>query len=314
MDRSLARKALAGCVTLLALSAPVAIAAPPINDNYLSSSRLNEPGKTLDSTHTLVDDKTNTAEATVQPDVFAPPKSGGPAELTACQGAGYGHTVWYDFYPDTSGLVQLQASGYDAVVSLVEFNRQTLMPDLGSVQCSNASGGGATEKLLTAVTGGKAYTIQIGAVGDGGPLVFQFDFLRDTDRDGVLDNVDSCPRLAARGSKRGCPPRLSADATLRAQPTANGVMLLGLSVSAPHGARVRVTCSAGCSPQARTASAVGFPKLRGAQLRAGSTLAIFVTRPGAIGTYLRYRIARGNFAKVKRCLNPGSRTPRTSCR
>ena len=298
-------------MTVLALGAPAAMAAPPINDNYLSSSRLNEPGKTLDSTHTLVDNQTNTAEATTQADVFAPPRSGGPAEVTACQGTGYGHTVWYDFYPDTDGLVQLQASGYDAVISLFTFNRSTLVPDL--LQCSNALGTGATEKLLTSVQAGKGYTVQIGAVGDGGPLTFQFDFLRDRDGDGVLDNVDSCPNIAARGTKRGCPPRISADATLRAQPTAAGVMLLGLSVDAPHGARVRVKCSRGCRAQSKTAS-VGFPKLAGSQLGAGATLSIYVTRPGAIGSYIRYRISRGNFKKIRRCLNQGSTKPRLSCR
>jgi len=314
MDRSLVTKGVAAALTLLALTAPEAFAAPPINDNYLSSLRLNDPGSRLDRTNTLVDNRA-TAEATTQADVFAPPRSGGPAEQTTCQGAQYGHTVWYDFYPDVDGLVRLRASGYDAVVNLVPFNRQTLIPDFGGATCSNQSAGGATEELLTSVKAGKAYTVQVGAVGEAGNLVFQFDYLADTDGDGVLDNVDDCPRLPAPGRKNGCPPRVLADATLRAQPTADGVMLLGLTVSAPHGARVRVRCSpGGCPAQARTAAAVGFPRLRGAKLRAGTTLSIYVTRRGAIGTYLRYRISRGNFSKVKRCLDPGSTKPRTSCR
>ncbi len=300
-------------MTLLAMSAPAAVAAPPVNDNYLNSLRLNEPGKALDRTNTLVD-KRSTAEATTQTDLFNPPRSGGPAEQAACQGTGYGHTVWYDFYPDSDGLVRIRASGYDAVVSLFPFSRSTLVPDFPGGTCINQQAGGATEELLTSVRRGKAYTVQIGAVGDGGELTYQFDFLADTDGDGVLDNVDDCPTIAARGTKKGCPPRVTAEASLKAQPTSTGVMLVGLTVTAQHGARVRVKCSRGCASQARTASAVSFPKLRGKALRAGSTLAIYVTKPGSIGTYVRYKIARGNFTKITRCLKPGSNTPRKSCR
>jgi hypothetical protein len=75
-----------------------------------------------------------------------------------------------------------------------------------------------------------------------------------------------------------------------------------------------VRCSRGCPAQAATARTVGFPRLRGAHLTAGSTLAIYVTRAGSIGSYIRYRISRGNFSKATRCLNPGSTTPRRSCR
>jgi hypothetical protein len=313
MDRTLPRKGIAAGLLLLALWAPAALAAPPVNDNYLNSLRLNEPGSRLDRANTLVD-RRSVAEATTQADIFAPPRSGGPAEPLICQGAAYGHTAWYDFHPDVTGLVRIRASGYDAVVSLFPFDRRTLVPDLTGGTCLNAAGGGATEELLTSVKADQPYTIQIGAVGDAADLTFQFDFLADTDGDGVLDNVDDCPKLAARGAAKGCPPRLRADATLRAQPTTDGVVLLGLAVSAPRGARVRVQCSAGCRSQAKTARSVGFPKLAGTRLRAGSTLSIYVTRPGQIGTYVRYRIARGNFSKATRCLNPGSRTPRATCK
>ena len=314
MDRSLPRKGIAGGLALLALSAPAAFADAPVNDNYMSSLRLNDPGSRLDRTDTLVD-RRDTTQATTQADIFAPPKSGGPAEPLACQGSGYTHTVWYDFYPDKSGLVRLRASGYDAAVSLFTFNTSTLVPDFAGGQCSNAQGAGATEELLTNVTGGRAYTIQIGGVADAaGPLTFQFDYLADADGDGVLDNVDDCPGLPARGTKNGCPPRVGGQVTLRAQPSATGVTLLGLSVSAARGARVRVRCSRGCSSQSGRGPHASFPRLKGAALRAGSTLSILVTKPGSIGTYVSYRIARGNFKKTTRCLNPGSKTPRRRCR
>src|SRR3954453_6956676 len=120
MDSSLLRKGTAGCLTVLALGVlgvPAALADPPVNDNYLSSLRLNDPGSRLDRTNTLVD-RRDTTQATSQADIFAPPRSGGPAEPAACAGSGYGHTAWYDFYPDESGVVRVRASGYDAVVSV----------------------------------------------------------------------------------------------------------------------------------------------------------------------------------------------------
>ena len=58
---------------------------------------------------------------------------------------------------------------------------------------------------------------------------------------------------------------------------------------------------------------MGFGRLRGRSLRAGSKLVIRVTRRNSIGTYFSYRISRGNFKKTERCLNPGSRKPRRKC-
>lgn len=94
--------ALASAVGALWLAAPAA--AVPINDNYLSSLRLNDPGTRLNRTETLraVSDTTG---ATVQSDVFAPPMMGAPAEPTICQGVSYGATIWYDFHPDVNGAV-----------------------------------------------------------------------------------------------------------------------------------------------------------------------------------------------------------------
>jgi len=311
--------AAAAFVVALVIAVPVtAAAAPPDNDDYRSSAPLNSRGSRLDRTHTLVDPARDTTGATVQSDIFSPPESGGPPEITSfaqCRNTtgatSYGHTVWYRFYPDVSGLVRLHASGYDAVISLFEFNQQTLQPDYTHRQCINMFNS-SDEELFATVRGKHGYTVQIGGAGDAsGILAFRFDFLADTDLDGVLDSNDQCPKLYAR-TKSGCPPRLSADVTLRATPTSNGIQLIAVDVSAPRGSRVQVTCP-GCGKQVKTARTVHFPGLRGTQLRAGSKLKVYVTKPGAIGTYIQYKILAGNFVKTKRCLNPGSKTPRTRC-
>ena len=249
----------------LLLAAPVVVqAAPPgapVNDDYLESLQLNAPGSKLDRTSTLRDLR-DTTLASVQGDVFAPPRSGGPAEVTACGSTGYGRTVWYDFYPDVSGVARIRANGFDTVLSVIPFNSETAVPNFADRLCVNESSS-TTEELLARVAKGRAYTIQVGGVGDtGGNLEFLFDFLADTDGDGVLDDVDKCDRLRGPASEAGCPKRLRANVTLRALPLSDGIKLLRLSVAASRGSRVSVRC-AGCRPQAKKAGKVGFGRLRG---------------------------------------------------
>ncbi len=278
--------ALAGLLGLLWLAGAAAAAAAPINDDYLSSLRLNNPGTKLNRTDTLRDVR-DTTGATVQTNILAP-MPGGPAEPTTCQGVNYGSTVWYDFHPDVSGLVRLRTSGYDNVISLVPFDATTLLPDLTARRCvPNLST--MTQELDAPVLAGKHYTVQIGGVnGATGTLEFLFDFV---------------PQIA----------RVSADATLIAQALPTGIRVRNLTVNAPRGTRVEVRCTKGCRTQAKAARAVSFPGLGGTRLAAGAKLEIFVTAPNAIGAYIEYRIRRGNFSKLARCLEPGSRTPKVTC-
>lgn len=307
------RTGLSAVLTVLAVScAPTALAQAPQGDNYLDSLGLNAPGERLDRTNTLGDER-NTANFTVQPDLFNPPQSGGPPEPTTCEGATVGKTAWYDVYPDVSGTIRLRASGFDTFLAMMPFNRSTFVPDVASRLCFNQSAS-TSEEALFQVRGGRSYTIQVGGVNSaGGNLEFLFDFLADTDGDGVFDDSDRCPRLpgTARG---GCPPRLRADSTLRAQPTANGIEVLALSVTAPRRSRVAVSCSRGCRREVKRArSTVNFRRIRGSNLSAGSKIVIRVTRRRSIGAYIAYRIQRGNFKKIERCLNPGSQRPRKRC-
>jgi hypothetical protein len=286
------------------------VAGAPVNDDYLESLRLNEDGSRLETRFTLRDVR-DTTNASVQSDMFAPPRSGGPAEPTGCQSATIGKTVWYDLYPHSNGLLRLRANGFDTGIAVTPFNRSTAVPSLGSRQCVNQSAG-AAEEFLVAVARGRAYTIQIGGVNNAfGSLEFLFDFLPDTDGDGVLDDSDDCPRLA--GTRRnGCPVRVRGEVTLRAVGTANGVRLVSIRVDATRGSRVEVRCP-GCGRQVKKARTVGFPRLRGRSFRAGSRIVVRVTKRRAIGAYTSYRIRRGNFKKTERCMNPGSRRPRRRC-
>src|SRR5215210_3111275 len=131
---------------LLALPATASAQSAPVNDNYLQSLRLNDPGSRLERSDTLRDVR-DTTSATTQSDVFSPPQSGGPSELTTCNGTSYGKTVWYDFYPDVNGLARLRASGYDTVLSVVPFNRRSGEPRFESTLCANTSAS-TTEEFL----------------------------------------------------------------------------------------------------------------------------------------------------------------------
>jgi hypothetical protein len=304
------------CAALLLAPTSVAmashVAGAPVNDDYLESLRLNEPGSRLESRDTLRDQRITT-NASVQSDMFSPPRSGGPPEPTDCQGATIGKTVWYDMYPHVNGLVRLRANGFDTGISVTRFNRSTGVPSLGSRQCANASTGPA-EEFLVEVTGRRAYTIQIGGVNNAsGTLEFLFDFLPDTDADGVLDDVDRCDRTPGPRANGGCPRRVRAEVLLRAQPTANGIRVLALRVNASRGARVAVLCSRGCRKQVRRARTVGFTNIRGRSFPAGSRIVIRTTRRLSIGSHVTYRVLRGNFRKITRCMNPGSIRPRRRC-
>jgi hypothetical protein len=267
----------AGTVTM---PASAAAPEPPINDNYLSSLNLNEPGKPLDSKDTLRDVR-NTTGATVQSDILSP--NSGPAELTGCKGISEGKTIWYDFYPNANGVMRVQTSAiFPTVMAIVPFNTKTLLPEESQRVCAVNEPTLAGE-LFDNVQAGKAYTVQVGGVGEaGGELEVLFDYLVP------LKHVH-------------------AEATLTAQPLSGGVRVVGLSVSAPKKARVEVRCTHGCSPQAITAKSVGFPRLRGAVLPSGSSLRIYVTAKNEVGAYIEYKIGRGSFKKVQRCLAPSTK-------
>jgi hypothetical protein len=261
----------------------------PLNDNYLCSLELNRAGTQLNRTETLEDIR-DTTNATVQSDLLNPPSSGGPPETTSCNGVGYGKTVWYDFYPDTSGSVRIRTSGFDNVITLYTFSRSTLSPDATHRQCVHTSSF-PSEELDAQVYKGLAYTIQIGGVnGASGQLQFLFDFFATP------------------------PKRLSASATLQARALRGGIELLSLSVATARAAHVGVSCSGHCRPESAFGRAVEtFPHLHGVRMPAGSKLQIRVTASHSIGVLIQYNILRGNFTKQTFCTEPGSRKARTRC-
>jgi hypothetical protein len=285
--------ALCAALVLLALSAaaPAVGPSPPINDDYLLSLEINSRGQQLNSTDTLKDVR-NTAAATVQSNIFNPPHPNisGPAEVTKCHGTSYGKTVWYDFYPNANGIARIRASGFDNVITLYPFNVSTSLPDVAHKRCVHQSTS-PSEELDAQVSKGRAYTFQIGGAGTaGGPLQMLFDFFITP------------------------PHRLNPSTTLKARATSNGISLLDLAVATSRAAHVSVSCGRFCRTQSKSGKSVErFPKLKNVNMPAGSKLQIRVTAPHSIGAFIQYNVLPGNFTKIVRCTEPGSRKPRRSC-
>jgi hypothetical protein len=312
------RPLIAALVALCALVVPaVALAVVPTNDDYLKSTPINRADTRLprEEVKAVVD----TTEATTQPDLFVPGTTtgGGGPENTVCSGHAFGKTVWYDVHPDVDGALEIQTGGFDVAVNVYEFNNQSAKI-LRSVGCSAEPG--TQDFIVPRIEGKRHYTIQVGGLDAGmgpafGSLQLSFQFFADRDDDNVFDPLDSCPDQPGVREAGGCPPELRSTPKLTASPTATGIVVRKLSVSAPKGAKVEVRCRRRCSGhQVRTAGVVSFPLLRGRALPAGAVIEIFVTRSHAIGNYVRYEIVRGNFKRVDRCLRPGSHTPRKTCK
>jgi hypothetical protein len=113
-------------------------------------------------------DNAFTVGATLQPNLFRPCEIAackkGPAELNSCDGVSYGKTVWYDFYPDHNGQVEIRTIGIPNVISLYTFEPKTFLPQF--VRCARGSAY-ATNDLFANVLAGVDYTYQIGGRDSG---------------------------------------------------------------------------------------------------------------------------------------------------
>ena len=291
----------AGAAAVMVAAAIAATTATPF-DNYLLSGDLNQGKPNLNSTGTLVYNE-NTTNATVQSNLLNPCGAttcpAGPAEPSSFQGVGYGKTVWFDFYPQKSGLVEINIAGFDSVLCLYTFNRHSpYLPNIGGRHCVHESSA-PEEELEADVSAHTDYTFQIGGVdatngvpttAAAGPLQLKFDYYISPT------------------------PRISADSILTASPLTGGIRLLGLNVSASRATQIKVRCSRGCRSETKKGGgSVNFPGLRGSLLTAGSKLEIFATKKNTIGAYIQYNIVNGNFTKFSRCLEPGSMIPRMRC-
>jgi len=312
---------LLAAVLVLGMLPAAAAAAPPVNDDYWKSLSFNAPGSRLPRGNPeKVGAKIDTSEATVQSDLFAPEHgTGGGAENLTCQNRTFGKTVWFDLHPDVTGLLHLQVAGFASAIAAYRFDLRS-GKIVSEVDCK--AGDSISNELFVSVSKGRHYTVQVGGIDPGtgpagGPMEITEEFFPDRDGDGVLDAVDKCPTVKGVQAQGGCPPRLNPNVFLNATPSATGIVLTGIKVTAAsRGATVRVSCKPSCGFSARSHRAgatrsVSFSELVGRAIRAGARLDVSVTKRGTIGKLARYEIRSGNFHRVDRCIQPSGRV--TKC-
>jgi hypothetical protein len=310
------RLCLAAPLAAVALTAvpPLAAAAPPPNDNYLASTSI---------VSSPFADVVDTNEATTQPDLFNPSRSGQPLggagpESTTCNGTPIGKTVWYDLQPKSAGGVEVKTAGYDATVAVYEWNpADSKITKL--VSCTNTAG--PTEDVLLDVAKGKAYTFQVGGGGGaGGQLSFSLDYFPDSDGDGLLDALDKCRTTPGIERFGGCPPSLrgKVSPSLNFANTGDGIRISRLVVDGvPKGAKVTARAGGGSQTvKAKKAGRVTLDELVGRGARAGSTIEVRVTlgrsgtgtyRFGATGADFTWPVEVGGLGtRVQRCLHVGT--------
>jgi hypothetical protein len=318
----------------LATAPAVALAAPPVNDNYLASLSLNEPGAGM---HSEYREQVDTTEATTQTDLFSQDAQGQPLggnvgpENTQCNGTPFGKTVWYDFHPKVPGGVEIKTAGFDAVVSVYEWNPRTSLITR-MVACQDT--GGSTEDLVLAknVKAGHAYTVQIGGVAGpggviaGGTLELTLDYFADTDNDGFLDGEgDRCRTIPGPRGSGGCPPALNIAPSLGFDSTPSGIRINKLVVShAPKGALVVARCR-GCKTQKVRSKGrpINFKKLLGASVPAGSKVTVLATlgrtgkgryRFGATGELVGWPVHVGAIGnRRQQCVQVGTKSKIVKC-
>ncbi len=96
-----------------------------------------------------------------------------------------------------------------------------------------------------------------------------------------------------------------------------GTRIREIVVKVPPGGKVRISCrGGGCPARAERTGGAGLARnlhiRRFAHriLRPGAVVRVWVTKPGAIGKYTRFRIRAGKPpSRIDRCLMPGDRHP-----
>ena len=307
---------------------------PPPNDNYLTSTIIPQAATTgmHQMTYTDVED---TTAATTQPDLFNPDQSGlpfgggGPEPLT-CNGVSFGKTIWYDMHPRVNLGAEFETAGFPTAIAVYQWNVKT-SKIVREVGCQTLTTSLNDYALPQELQKGKAYTVQIGGLGSGslassGTLDLTVNMVPDHDGDGIYDPVDACPTLPGVQRYDGCPPTIKPTLSWNAV-TTSGLRITKMVVTEiPSGTRVEFRCSCGIrqvitsGPNANAVTATAFVART---LPFGSTMEVWATKRasgrgqfkyGAIGAYLKYVVSSSGLGlPVKRCLMPGSRTPRTIC-
>jgi hypothetical protein len=232
-------------IALLA-SAWSAASASGAADTFQSPEQLNQPGTPLATSYSRSDSNVGATGTTY-----------------FCNSINYTDDVWYQFHPQYSGFVSVQAfsNAFFATVTLWQFSSGVLGPLAnGATPCNTAAAATRTAFVGAApVQAGKTYDVQVGiqcqpnnscaTTQTGGPYTFGLTYDPDTDGDGVADSVDACRTTPGPIANNGCPPDGDRDGvpdsrdacpTRAGSPTAGGCPVLGALIGQNFASLTRV--------------------------------------------------------------------------
>jgi len=279
-------------------------------------------------------DETTNIGSTVQPgEPLTPPSNSWCPENDIQRYAGA--TLWY-FVTGNGKQIDVSTEG-SAIDTVMAVYKTATSPSVANViKCSDDSAGDLFSRVSFQSLAGAGYLIQV-----GGRQLCPADVAPCFNGAGVQPAAPPTGtiRVIARFTPpppvppppvvvRPPPPEVIRPATsLSPKPyfrrSRGRIVYLGIKVGKlvvrqlPTGTRVQVGCTRGaCPAQVRTAGENGrveFPRMRNRKMRRGRQIVISATKPGAIGSYIRYFIGRNRAAKVELCLKPGDKQPQMKC-
>jgi hypothetical protein len=312
--------------------------APPQGDNYLGPVALSDfdsPGRFPSQEIGFIAD---TANYTVQPDLFAPPSSGGPPEPTGCGQASYGNTIWAVFYSDRYGVMDISTAGpFDSVIGVIPFDSPSSPdPDIANGACYDRLAG-FSEEATGLVSPRQWYAVQVGGTGtpQGGQVQVKFKLGPPPSVDGQaflfwktgplrvsdmhVKNVSKGQTLTLSCTKGACKKRtinVRKKRTLGKLFGSDWTPGPGTTTPRMKGAPAK---SSSTSPHASfkpivRAAAAKVKLLKNKRVKRGAKIELRIKRSGFIGKYYRWKVGRNEISSATtRCLNPGSNKPRKKC-
>jgi hypothetical protein len=182
-----------------------------------------------------------------------------------------------------------------------------------------------TSPLAYRVDASGTYVVRVRAIdlaGNRGPVaVSAWTVVRAASS--ATTRIENAPPPAGAGVVQGAPAMLAPFPLVRLAGVVSRrtVKVTVLSVHAPVGSRVSLSCRGRSCPVRRaaltvaakgrrTAQTVRFDRLRNRRISAGTVVEVRVTRAGRVGKYVRFTFVKGRAPKRSdRCLVPGSSRP-----
>jgi hypothetical protein len=275
-------------------------------------------------------------------DTYASTEESGESVVCASHGgqSAYGRTVWYRWHaPGDGHAVFGVTSAFDNVLAV--YRDGTAAP----LACDDDPNRAGPSRIEANVTAGD-YLLQVGGYGthnalasqdsDSGVFTITAEFAAappnpDRDGDGVKNEADCQPDnpavhpgavdKPANGIDENCDRRdararlLNVDPKdLLSQGIGRGIRIVRFSIIVPRGTKVLLRCSRrGCRSSTKTVPGRSGRRtyvvkgLTKKVIRRNQYFAVYLTKAGYRGVYLRYRNVGGKLTKARRCLKPSTR-------